>query len=236
MMEKYGLPLVSQGNLFDLLQDSGIRPWEQTQPPMDLQEYERGDRTPEERDELSRFAPKGQVVFLRNPKGGVFRGFRSTLRDWASTFALTPEGLLPVVAEYKHGAHVVSIGLPSGVPARSEMELPNPMALVARREFEEETGLILESVEGLGHRYGVVVSSRNNTQKFFAFLGHLQDPVATKPTRHDTTEVLRTLLVPIEEWLSLLEGKEIPEGYFIEVSARDATYLALRRLDKLKLT
>lgn len=238
MVCRYGLPVVD--DLIGYLKQVRLEPWPQIRPAIDLEEYMRGDLTPEQKSEL-RFAPKGEVLFLRQPDGKEFRGFRSVLRDWASVFTLIYEmgedttlgrHFVPIVCEYKHGADVIGISLPSGVPGRREANLSKQEAMLStgKREFEEETGLLLKELVPLGNPHGLVVSARNNTQTFFPFLGLLEEGAKPRPQRLDRTEVLKTVLLPLDYWLRLIEQEELPEGYVVEVSAVAGTYLALRAL------
>ena len=236
---RYGLPVVER-DIFEFLEQCGITPWGKLTPPMALDEYLRQDLNPEQQSEL-RFAPKSEVLFLRQPNGEKFRGFRTVLRDWASVFTLiydmreditVDRHLVPIICEYKHGADVISIALPSGVPGRNEASLPREeaMRIVAQREFQEETGILLEQVLPLGNPQGVVVASRNCTQRFFPFRGILQKEHDPIPQQLDKTEILKALLIPLPYWLNLIEKGSLPEGYAIEVSAVAATYLALHSL------
>ena len=245
-----GVPVVeSVEELPRVVAELGIVPWTYARPePMDLGEYramlDRNESplwssvqiapTPEEmrayREEAGRFAPKAEVLFLV-PPGGTKIGtyFRSTGRDWASVFAPVPDPkdphvpkyqLVPVVAEWKHGAEEISIGPPAGVPKKGET-----MEDCGRREFMEETGFELESMEALAGGVTTPVSGRQTTQGFRAFLGKGKTPVVRGESRLDDSAYLKLMLVPLPVWLEV-----VAQGLTGESSAIVTTFLALRKL------
>jgi ADP-ribose pyrophosphatase len=68
------------------------------------------------------------------------------LRDFVVVAALTADGSLVTVEHYRHGAHAVTTGLPSGFI--DERETP---ADAARRELREEAGYEASEWSDLGH-------------------------------------------------------------------------------------
>lgn len=229
MENRYGFPIVTADNLSTVLAALGIRVWAPVQPPMSLDNYQVGDLTPRQREEIRRFAPRSEVVFLQDPKGNPFTGFRSVGKNWVTTFALLEGDLVPITIEYKHGADVVVLVPPSGVPGRRETGLEDPMSACARREFLEETGVELAEVTLLSGPEGIPVSSRQSTLRYFPFLGIPKMPISLQERRLDSTEFLRVVLIPLKEWLKLIGRGGV------EDSAISTTFLALQRLGRLKI-
>lgn len=64
--------------------------------------------------------------------------------DWASALALTDEGQIVLVDQYRHGAGRVSRELPAGMIDHGETP-----EQAARRELEEETGFVADHWEHL---------------------------------------------------------------------------------------
>lgn len=224
MYEQFGFPVVDAENIYEVLADFGIRPWELIEGPMNLDEYRTGKLTEDEQGDL-RFAPKGEMILFEQPNGRSFRAFRSVGKNWATVFALFPGDLLLVVGEWKHGANVVSLVPPSGVPRNGET-----MTETAKREFEDETGARLSVITPLSSLEGIPVSSRQTTQRYFPFLGTVAEPVDRGPSSLDDTEYLAAVLIPLDEWLKLIE-----RGQVLEDCAVSITFLALRKMGRLQL-
>jgi len=229
MESKFGFPIVNAENIFEVLKERRITVWPYIQPPMSLEDYAAGNLTETQQEEIRRFAPKSEVVFPQDPKGNPFTGFRSVGKNWVSVFTILGDNLLPIVAEYKHGAHTISIGFPSGVPGRKESDFKDPMSACAKREFLEETGIELEDLVLLSAPEGIPISGRQSTQRFFPFLGILPESIHPQP-KLDSTEFLQVLLIPLKEWVKLIE-----QGKVTEDSSISLTFLALLRLSRLKI-
>lgn len=222
-MEQFGFAVVTAENIFDVLAELGIKPWQHSEPVVSLDEYMRRDLDEAQLGEL-RFAPKAEVVSLTDHHGKPFRGFRSVGKDWATTFTLLPGNLVPIVGEYKHGANEVVLVPPSGVPHKEDQTTPNAMMTCAQREWEEETGLKLASIEPLSAK-PLVISGRQSTLRYYPFLGRVQRPIVKGTSKLDATEQLKMVLCPLGEWLKLIE-----RGQGIEDCGASATLLALSRL------
>jgi len=223
---KWGIPIVDADMVYDYLASIGIVPWPELEQPTDLTEYLKGPLTDEQKNEL-RFAPKAEVVIHRDPKGGAYRAFRTVTKNWATTFCLLPGDLVVLVAEWKHGANIISLVPPSGVPNKRD---DGDMAICAKREFEEETGIPLVGVESLSSHKGLPIATRNLTTRYFPFLGKTLEEIHLGPSSLDEKETLQLLLMPLNEWLKLIEA-----GKVLEECAVSVTYLALRRLGRLQL-
>lgn len=229
MESRYGFPIVNAGNIFQVIDELGIKKWGSIKPSQDLKAYEAGDLSLEEKEELVRFAPKAEVVFLDNPKGGIFRGYRTVMKNWATVFALLDDDLIPVIVEFKHGSEDICIVPPSGVPSIKDFDTPDPMSKCAKREFWEETGIELESLMPLSGATGNAVTPRQSTQRYFPYLGIPKQPIVQTRQNLDKTELLKILLIPLPEWLRLISEKKI-----VDECAITCTFLALQTLGRIQ--
>jgi 8-oxo-dGTP pyrophosphatase MutT (NUDIX family) len=96
---------------------------------------------------------------VRLPDGTVIRGYLRTLaRDYSMIFALLPDGTVPLVCQYKHGPERASRDLPAGY-----LDGPDESPLTAaQRELREETGLVAERWQPLGHL--IIDTNRGDTR------------------------------------------------------------------------
>ncbi len=230
--KKWGFPVVNAENVYKVLADMGVRPWPHVKPPMDLRDYMESPLTDEQKGEL-RFAPKNEVVFLKQPNGKPYTGFRNVGKNWATVFTLLPDNLVPIVGEFKHGAEVISLVPPSGVPSKTEMDISSVMERMAAcglREFEEEAGIKLVRARPLASEHGLPVSTRQSTQRCYPFLGEFALPIRQGPSKLDKTEHLKMVLIPLGEWMKL-----IMSGKVYEECAISTTFLALAELDLIQI-
>ena len=117
----YGFPLANADNVYGILAELGVVPWKVVEGPMSVTEYAKRNLGSREREDIKKYAPKDEVIILRNPKDGrVFVAFRSTGRPWQTTFALLPnpyndkDPLVVLIGEYKHGIGEITVVPPSG--------------------------------------------------------------------------------------------------------------------------
>jgi ADP-ribose pyrophosphatase len=222
--QQHGFPVVTAQNAYQVLADLGVQPWEPTKPPLPLEDYSQLELSEQQRHELKRFSPKADTLFLRNPKTGQdFTGFRTVGGDWAATFTLLPGDLLALVGEYKHGMGRVSLTLPAGRLEPSELNDPSKSA---KRELEEETGLVLDNVVSLSQS-GLYPMGRRATVRYYPYLGIIREPVVPRSQRLDETEDLRVVLMPLNEWLKLIDAGQVHDEYAVTT-----TFLALRKLGR----
>ncbi len=225
--QKYGFPVISHENAFSVLSDAGIGQWPVVKPPIKLSEYQKQDLDQGRLYEIRRFAPDTEVVFLRDPEGDPFVGFRSiwSYAKGCVVFTLLPGDLIPVAAEYRHGAEVVSLILPGGVVEKND----SCPAVRAQQEFQAETGIILDKVVPLDDD-GIPLSARQMKLSSCSFLGILPSQIKISEQRLDPKEYLKIVLIPLSEWLILIETSQVKEAASIV-----ATFLALRKLRRLEL-
>lgn len=227
MDSQWGIPILKADTIYQFMEESGIRPWEEVEPTSSLENYLKRELSAEQLAEL-RFAPKTEVVSLRTPRGDAYRGFRTALKPWATTFCLLPGDLVPIIGEFKHGAFTISLAPPSGVLGKAD---DGDMSRCAAREFTEETGIKLASLEDLSHGEGIPLNCRHINQRYFPFLGIAELPVEPGKSKLDDNEFIKLVLLPLDEWLKLIETGQVHEECSI-----GTTYLALRHLSRLQLT
>ncbi|MEK7631838.1 MAG: hypothetical protein AAB445_03155 [Patescibacteria group bacterium] len=194
---------------------------------MSFAEYACGELSETERADL-RFVPPIEVVQLNKPDGGDFAGFRTRTKNWATTFCLLPDDYVVIVAEWKHGAEEITLVPPSGVPSKIDH---GSMDACAKREFEEESGILLEKVVPLAGLNGLPIASRNLTTRFYPFLGIPKLPINPGPSKLDQNEYLKMVLISLPEWLKLINSGETNEECSVSV-----TYLALQDLGRLSIS
>jgi ADP-ribose pyrophosphatase len=86
---------------------------------------------------------------VRLPNGHEITEFyRIDMPEWAQTFALTEDGRVAMIEQYKQGPAVVSLELPAGY-----VEAGEPPEQAARRELREETGLVADDWCYLGRYF-----------------------------------------------------------------------------------
>jgi 8-oxo-dGTP pyrophosphatase MutT (NUDIX family) len=134
---------------------------------------------------------------VRLPNGLTISGYlRSVARDYAMVFAVLPDGTVPLVRQYKHGLGQPSYDLPAGY-----LETPEePPLAAAQRELHEETGLVSDTWEPLGH--WVIDGNRGNTQAHVYLARdarpdgapHL-DPTEALELSYHTVDALRGLVL-----------------------------------------
>lgn len=223
--------VVTADTIFETLEGLGVKPWQRIADPVPLAEYMKRELTEAERGDL-RFAQKAEVVFLEQPNGKPYTGFRTIGKNWATVFSVIPgePELLPIIGEFKHGAEDISLAFPSGVPGKAEADIADPlqkMAACGMREFQEETGLKLKTLHPLCGPGGLPMSTRQSTERSYPFLGTLAIPLVIGPTKLDATEHLKMVLIAIPEWLKLIDQGKVEGGIVA------ATFLGLRATGRL---
>lgn len=220
--EQTGFSILTADNLYDQIAQLGITK-KQILYSVDFKQLDMDKLSDDQRAQL-RFAPVNEVVFL---EGSEDLWFRTRARDWACTFVVLPGDFIPLIAEFKHGANIISITPPAGVPRRDEA-----MATCAKREFEEETGILLDRVEPVSGTRGFPLSGRKLTETAFPFVGFPQftsnGSLVMQERRLDATENLLTFLMPFAEYWNFLG-----EQYENECGSYATAYAALRKLGRL---
>jgi 8-oxo-dGTP pyrophosphatase MutT (NUDIX family) len=132
-------------------------------------------------------------VRFRHPLRGTERDFvRVEAPDWVNVAALTPEGRLVLVRQFRFGVEDFSLEIPGGVVEAGE----DPVA-AAVRELAEETGYV-----GTGARLLGVVHPNPAIQGNRCHLVLVEGAELRRETDWDGDEEIATATAPVEEVLA----------------------------------
>jgi ADP-ribose pyrophosphatase len=138
--------------------------------------------------------------------------------SWACAFALTKEGKVVMVKQYRHGLGVISTELPGGVVDKGE----TPEKAIAR-ELKEETGYEFESYEYIGKICANPATTNNYMYMYIAKGG-----VKVSEQSLDETEDVEVLFYTIDELKELVKSNNIVQALHCT-----CIFYALAHLSKL---
>lgn len=137
---------------------------------------------------------------VRLANGRVIEGYLvAQVREYAEAFALTDDGRVLLVRQYKHGVGKLSYDVPAGYLDAGE----EPLAC-ARRELLEETGYVADEWQ---HLSSVVLDTNRGPARAHLFLACGARPVAV-PHLDDTEDLAMQLHTP-DELLAMVRSGEI---------------------------
>ena len=140
------------------------------------------------------------------PNGNMVPAFYvNEYPDWANAFALTKEGEVVMVKQYRHGIGEVGIELCGGVIEENESWQDG-----MRRELLEETGYAFETMEYLG-KISPNPSTTNNWVHMFLATGGIK--VAEQNL--DESEDVEVLLMSIDEVKQLVKENKIAQSLHV---------------------
>ena len=125
--------------------------------------------------------------------------------EWVNALALTNDGKVVMVKQYRHGIGNVGIELPGGVAEKGES-----MEVACRRELMEETGYEFEKLEYLG-KVCANPSTTNNYMHMFLAMGGKK--VAEQQL--DDTEDVEVLFCTIDELKELIRENKIVQSLHV---------------------
>jgi 8-oxo-dGTP pyrophosphatase MutT (NUDIX family) len=151
------------------------------------------------------------------PGGGQF-GPVSVIEypDWANVLALTPDGQVVLVRQFRPGSKTVTLELPGGTVEAGEASIEVTM----RRELEEETGYGGGQLSYLGH---LSPNSATNTNRVHSFL--LEDATRVAEQHTDEGELIEVVLKPLPEVVALALNGGLDQAMHVAT-----LFLALARL------
>lgn len=126
-------------------------------------------------------------------------------RDWAHSVAVTPDGQLVLVRQYRHAAGVLCTELPGGVV--DDGEAPDR---AAARELLEETGYASDSWQSLGSFYANPARQTNRVHVYLA-LG----AVRVADQSPDPGEELAVLTASPRQVTDMIGAGEFSQGLHI---------------------
>lgn len=144
------------------------------------------------------------------------------LSTWLNVVALTPDGRIVLVSEYRHGIGEVLTGLPSGT---MDPDDPNPEA-AARRELLEETGYGGGTFLSLGH---FPANPANQNNEVIAFLAIGVEHIAEQ--KLDPSEEIAVSTEDFADWFAQLLQSEVR----VQVSHVANAMLAAHMISKDRL-
>ena len=156
----------------------------------------------------------------RSPTGGGEHTFmRLDTPDWVNVIAVTREGGMLLVEQYRHGTDAVTLEIPGGMVDAGESA-----AKAAARELEEETGFWTEQLSLLGSVEPNPAFLSNTCWTYLA-LGCTQRGHAEP----DPTEEIAVRQCSLAEFTSLIENGTIRHA--LVIAAHDHLRRALDRDD-----
>jgi 8-oxo-dGTP pyrophosphatase MutT (NUDIX family) len=149
--------------------------------------------------ELSQVTRRSQT----NPLEGDF--FVVNLPSWVNIFALTPQGNIVAIRQYRHGTDQITLEIPGGAIDPDETPLQ-----AAQRELQEETGYTSNHWLAAGS-VDVNPAIQDNLCHFFVAL----DAQKTQPTHFDEHEEIEVQEIPYPEFLQNLQDGTIRHSLII---------------------
>lgn len=140
--------------------------------------------------------------------------------DWAAAVALTEDGRVIMIRQYRHALDAISVEIPGGV---IDPEDESPEAAV-RRELLEETGFAFARVEPLGKISPNPSTNTNWMHIFLATGGKL-----VQEQNLDENENIEVLFYTIDEVKQLLKENKIIQSLHVT-----ALFYGLNRLGELQ--
>jgi 8-oxo-dGTP pyrophosphatase MutT (NUDIX family) len=154
------------------------------------------------------------------PNGNIVPAFYvNEYPDWVNAFALTKEGKVIMVKQYRHGIESVDIEIPGGVLEEGETWQEG-----VKREVLEETGYVFEKVEYLG-KISANPSTTNNWVHMFLATGG--EKIAEQ--KLDELEDVEVVIMTIDEVKQLLKENKIVQSLHVS-----CIFYALARLEEMK--
>ncbi len=118
---------------------------------------------------------------------------------WVNVIAITTEGMVVLVEQYRHGIHAISLEVPGGVAGHEDSGL-----LAAQRELAEETGYSSGRWTFLGSVSANPAIFNNRCEVYLA-----EDCVRTQEQDLDPFEEIRVVLKTESEFLDAVRKGEI---------------------------
>lgn len=154
------------------------------------------------------------------PDGTIIPSFYvNEYPEWVNAFALTKDGKVVMVKQYRHGIGEISTELPGGVAEAGET-----MEYAVKREMKEETGYEFDQVKSLG-KICANPSTTNNFMHMFLATGG--EKVAEPQLDH--AEDLEVLIMEIDEVKQLVKDNLIHQSLHV-----NCIFYALNELGELK--
>ncbi|MFA6459684.1 MAG: NUDIX hydrolase [Patescibacteria group bacterium] len=156
---------------------------------------------------------------FENPHTGQIETFSLLVqKDWSVVLALTCGNQVLVVNEFKQGRNSIERELSAGTADFNESP-----SEVMKRELLQETGYQAGELISLGFGW---MATRNSPTKAHLFLA--TGCQKTQPAKLDTSEVIETELIPLNDWIQLVVDGQINEWSAVMATVRALPHLGLR--------
>lgn len=189
-----------------------VLPWEKVGDPTTL---------------AGKYGKKLVLQKYKNPHTGEEEDFvLFGQKDWSVVLAITTDGYVLAVRQYKQGCDKIILELPAGTADFDSSGPEETPESIMRRELREETGYAAGEVVSLGAYW---IASRSSWTRFHCFLATKCQEVG-EPTRNPKEPLTRHFL-PLQEWIRMT----LIDGIIDEPSAVVATARSLAPLGFLKL-
>ncbi len=132
--------------------------------------------------------------------GQVIEYFVRVAQDVAMVIAITPDGLVPLVRQYKHGIGDIATELPAGMIGEGE----NPLE-AAKRELREETGYTSLQWEELGYFSRTPGKARGDFVRIYL----ARNAEKTSDQEFDENEDIEVMLKPFEDALKMAKSGQL---------------------------
>ena len=159
----------------------------------------------------SKYAYRDRWLALRSdtvelPNGHVLDPYHVIEQpDWVAALALTHDGNIVLVEEYRHGCRQTVVELPGGTADKPG----EPTLETVKRELLEETGFAADEWHALGSFFTNAPRSTNRVHCFLALDARWQ-----AAPRLDAGEVLVTHQVPFGDFVTdLRDGRRTLHGF-----------------------
>jgi len=176
---------------------------------------------------MKRYGKKVIERYFKYPKGKVEEFFLFKGKTPVIIFPLTKNGEVIATQQFRHGANKFVLEVPGGVIKKREDRLQT-----VKRELAAETGYVPTAIRLLGPR--IWFDPASFTVSFYPYLA--LNCRKEKKRKLDRTEVMKTVLVPLKDWIKMvLRPKGFRRRKIIDDKTITLTFLALPHLG-VKLT
>jgi 8-oxo-dGTP pyrophosphatase MutT (NUDIX family) len=165
--------------------------------------------------ETSYFRPRFRIDKCELGNGNILDATILEFRSWANIVALTTNGEVVLVKQYRHGICDVLLEFPGGVVEDGEDPVEG-----ARRELLEETGYTASRWIQVGQIYPNPAFQTNTLYCYLAL-----DAEKVGRQNLDAGEDIEVCLVQLDELVGLAKGGEFPHALMAAVLFSALAYL-----------